>query len=193
LEVNTSTPRALQLLRLGIEMGRFYGLPVYSVALTDARAPDPQAACERAVQLQIGMDAGAHLLQGPTSHMDRMMLSSFVQAVIDNDIVGYVLAARRRPVVSSETLALEAADEVMTDPQYAQFKFASHPHTARHLRCDIWKPWAFAYEEYEAWQQAGCISVVARAAAKASEILATHHPEPLPPALADAVRRAIQS
>jgi trimethylamine--corrinoid protein Co-methyltransferase len=125
--------------------------------------------------------------------MDRMMLSSFVQAVIDNDIVGYVLAARRRPVVSSETLALEAADEVMTDPQYAQFKFASHPHTARHLRCDIWKPWAFAYEEYEAWQQAGCISVVARAAAKASEILATHHPEPLPPALADAVRRAIQS
>ena len=42
----TSTPHALQLLRLAIAMGRFYGLPVYSNALTDARAPDPQAACE---------------------------------------------------------------------------------------------------------------------------------------------------
>jgi len=193
LEVNTSTPRALQLLRLGIETGRFYGLPVYSVALTDARAPDPQAACERAVQLQIGMEAGAHLLQGPTSHMDRMMLSSFVQAVIDNDIVGYVLAACRRPVVSAETLAIEAAEEVMTDPQYAQFKFASHPHTVRHLRGEIWKPWAFAYEDFGAWDQAGRVSVVARAAAKASEILATHHPEPLPPAIVAAVRRLAQS
>ena len=193
LEVNTSTPHALQLLRLGIEMGRFYGLPVYSVALTDARAPDPQAACERAVQLQIGMDAGAHLLQGPTSHMDHMMLSSFVQAVIDNDIVGYVLAARRRPVVTIETLALEAAQDVTTDPQYAQLRFASHPHTVRHLRNEVWEPWTFNYDNFGAWDEAGRVSVVERATAKAREILDTHHPEPLSPDIADAVRRAVHS
>ena len=102
---NTSTPHALQLVRLGAELGRFYGLPVYSNALTDARGPDPQAACERAVQMQLCVEAGAHLIQGPTSHMDQMRLSSLVQALIDNDIVGYVLAACRRPVLSAETLA----------------------------------------------------------------------------------------
>src|SRR5208337_4319711 len=137
LDVSTSTPRALQLLRLGIEMGRFYGLPIYSLVATDSCAADPQAACERAVQLQIGFEAGAHLLQGPTSSMDRFMLSSFVQAVIDNDIAGYVLAARRRPSVSAETLALEAGQDVATDVQYARLKFASHVHTVRHLRDEV--------------------------------------------------------
>jgi len=192
LEVSTSTPRALQLLRLGIEMGRFYRLPIYGVALTDARAADPQAACERTAQLQIGLEAGAHLLQGPTSHMDRMMLSSFAQAVIDDEIVGYLLAAHQHPVVSDETLALDVTDEVMTEPQYAEFKFAAHPHTARHLRHDLWEPGVFAYQEFEAWQRDGSVSVVARATARAREILASHRTEPLPPVLTEALRRSAQ-
>jgi trimethylamine--corrinoid protein Co-methyltransferase len=186
---NTSTPHALQLVRLGAELGRFYGLPVYSNALTDARGPDPQAACERAVQMQLCVEAGAHLIQGPTSHMDQMMLSSYVQAVIDNDIVGYVLAACRRPVVSAETLALDAGHDVATDPQYAALKFASHEHTVRHLRDEVWEPWAFDRDNFAAWDKGGRVSVVERAAAKAREILATHRPEPLPEGIADAIRR----
>ena len=187
---NTSTPHALQLVRLGIEMGRFYGLPIYSSAPTDARGPDPQAACERAVLMQLCVEAGAHLIQGPTSLMDQMMLSSYVQAIIDNDIVGYVLAACRRPVVSAETLALEAGHEVVTEPQYAALKFASHEHTVRHLRDEVWEPWAFDRDNFAAWDKAGRVMVVERAAAKAREILATHRPEPLPTDIIDAIRRA---
>jgi trimethylamine--corrinoid protein Co-methyltransferase len=190
---NTSTPHASQLVRLGIEMGRFYGLPVYSNALTDAREPDPRAACERTYQMQACVEAGANLIQGPTSHMDQMMLSSYVQAVIDNDIVGYVLAACRRPVVSAETLALDAGHEVATDPEYAALKFASHEHTVRHLRDEVWEPWAFDRDNFAAWEKGGRVSVFERAAAKAREILDTHHPEPLPPAVADAIRRAVHA
>ncbi len=188
LDVNASTPHACQLLRLGIEMGRYYGLPIHSLVTADARAADPQAACERATGLLIGFEAGAHLLHGPTSSMDRFMLSSYVQAVIDNDIAGYVLAARRRPSVSPETLAVEAGHDVANDPQFAQLKFASHPHTVRHLRDEIWTPWAFAYDDFAAWDRAGRVSVVERAAAKAREILATHRPEPLPDSIATAIR-----
>ena len=187
---NTSTPHASQLVRLGIEMGRFYGLPIYSNALTDSRGPDPQAACERAVQMQLCVEAGANLIQGPTSCMDQMMLSSYVQAIIDNDIVGYVLAACRRPVVSAETLALEAGHEVVTEPQYAALKFASHEHTVRHLRDEVWEPWAFDRDNFAAWDKAGRVSVVERAAAKARDILATHRPEPLSADIAGAIRRA---
>ena len=189
LSVNTSSPRAVQLLRLGIELGRSYGLPIYSVALTDARSPDPQAACERAVQLQIAIEAGAHLIQGPTSHMDKMLLSSFVQAVIDNDITGYVLAGHSSPEVSAETLALEVAQEVTDECEYARFKYASHEHTVRHLRDGNWQPWAFAYDDFGAWDDAGRVSVVDRAAQKAREILSTHRPELLPHNIAEAIHR----
>ena len=188
---NTSTPHALQLLRLAIEMGRFYGLPVYSTALTDAHEADPQAACERAVQMQICVEAGAHLIQGPTSHMDQMMLSSFVQAVIDNDIVGYVLAACRRPVVSADALAMDAGHDVSTDPRYADLKFAAHEHTAGHLRDEVWEPWAFDRDSFAAWDKAGRVSVAARASAKAREILATHRPDPLPAEMAGAIRELV--
>ena len=118
------------------------------------------------------------------------MLSSFVQAVIDNDIVGYVLAARQRPSVSDETLALEAGHDVATDMQYAQLKFASHDHTVRHMRGEVWEPRAFSFDNFAAWDRAGRVSVVERAAAKAREILASHRPEPLPSSVADAIRRA---
>ena len=190
LDVSTSTPHALQLLRLGIEMGRYYSLPIYSLVATDSRATDPQAACERATGLLMGFEAGAHLLQGPTSSMDHFMLSSFVQAVIDNDIVGYVLAARQRPPVSAETLALEAGHDVATDVQYGQLKFASHDHTVRHMRGEVWEPWAFSFDNFAAWDRAGRVSVVERAATKAREILASHRPEPMPKSVADSIRHA---
>jgi trimethylamine:corrinoid methyltransferase-like protein len=141
--------------------------------------------------MQACIEAGANLIQGPTSHMDQMMLSSYVQAVIDNDIVGYVLAACRRPVVSPDTLALDAGHDVATDPQYATLKFASHDHTVRHLRDEVWEPWAFDRDNFASWEKGGRVSVVERAAGKAREILATQCPDTLPPDVADAIRRLI--
>ncbi len=189
LDPVTSDPQTLQLLRLAAELGRWYGLPVYGVALTDARMADPQAACERALQLQLAVEAGVNLIQGPTSHMDQMMLSSYTQAVIDDDIVGCVLAARRRPEISAETLALEAIADVVSDPALKQLKFAAHDHTVRHLRDNPWQPRAFSYDSYTAWQQAGSVTVVERAAAVARDILARHQPEPLAPEVAGEIRR----
>ena len=65
------------------------------MSVTDAKQPDPQAACELAVQLQMAVEMGVHLVQGPHSMMDQMMLSSFTQMVINDDIAGYVLAGHR--------------------------------------------------------------------------------------------------
>ena len=185
----SSDPHTVQLLRLAAELGRRYGLPIYGVALTDARMPDPQAACERAVQMQVALDAGVNLIQGPTSMMDQMMLSSFAQAVIDNDIVGYVLAAHCRPEISPETLALEAIHEVVTDPTLKALRFAAHPHTVRHLRDHLWHPQTFSYDSYDVWQRTGSQTVVERAVAVARDILSRHHPEPVPRDVADEIAR----
>jgi trimethylamine---corrinoid protein Co-methyltransferase len=182
-------PRTTKMLRLAAELGRYYDLPVYSEAVTDAKMPDPQAACERAVQMQTVLEAGANLIQGPTSHMDEMMLSSFTQAVIDNDIVGYVLAASSPPDVSEEALALDVIHEVATDPMYGNLKYTMHPHTAAHFRAELWQPQAFIYDIYEKWQREGGRTVLQRAEIVAREILATHQPEPLGPGQEREIRR----
>jgi trimethylamine--corrinoid protein Co-methyltransferase len=175
----TANPQAVRLMRTAIEMGRHYGLPVLGLACTDARLADAQAACERAILFQSALDAGAHVIQGPTSMMDQMMLSSFVQAVIDDEIVGYLLAARGRVDVSDETLALDVIDQVIHDESPGGLKFASHPHTARHMRDELWRPQLFNYDAFAAWQRAGGHTLLERAEARAREILEEHQPEPL--------------
>jgi trimethylamine--corrinoid protein Co-methyltransferase len=189
LDVMSASPQALRIMRLATAMGRWYGLPTYATSATDARQPDAQAACERAVQLFALAEAGAHIVQGATSSMDQYMLSSFAQAVIDNDIVGYVLAARVRSSVAPEALALEVTHEVLNDPSLKDLKFSAHPHTAAHNRDEMWQPRCFDYSNFAAWQRAGAPSVVDRAEATAREILARHSLAELSPAAVAELRR----
>jgi trimethylamine--corrinoid protein Co-methyltransferase len=192
LDPITADPLTVQQQRLAARLGHSYGLPVYGVAATDAQLPDAQAACERAVQLCMALDSGMHLIQGPTSMMDAMMLSSFAQAVIDNDIVGYVRAAWKAPELSTETLALDVMHDVVTEPGLKDLKFAAHAHTVRHMREQLWQPATFCRDSHAAWQRAGAPSVLERANAVARKILDQHQPELLPAEMAKEIRRIAQ-
>jgi trimethylamine--corrinoid protein Co-methyltransferase len=183
-----SDPLSVQQQRLTVRLGRSYGLPVYGFAGTDSRAPDAQAACEHAFQFQVAMDAGCSLLQGPTSMMDQMMMSSFAQVVIDHDIIAYLLAARAEAPLDEDSLALEVIHEVVNDPGMQGLKFASHPHTVRHLAEGRWAPLAFRYESYASWQNQGRPSVVDLAADAVRRILAEHRPAALPEEKASTIR-----
>jgi trimethylamine--corrinoid protein Co-methyltransferase len=188
-----SDPLSVQQQRLAVRLGRSYGLPVYGFAGTDARAPDAQAACEHAFQFAAAMQDGCGLLQGPTSMMDQMMMSSFAQAVIDHDIIAYLLASRQEPPLDEDSLALETIDEVVRDPTLRDLKFAAHPHTVRHLAEGGWSPLAFRYESYAAWQAQGSPGVVELACEAARRILGEHSPEPLPEEQAAAIRDIARS
>ncbi|MGQ9502953.1 MAG: trimethylamine methyltransferase family protein [Anaerolineae bacterium] len=189
LDVASASPHALRIMLLATRVGRFYGLPVYVAATSDAHQPDPQAACERATQVYALAHAGASLVQGPTSTMEQFMVSSFIQAVIDNEILDYVFAALTPPDMTDEALALDVTEEVLTDAWLKDLKFAGHPHTARYLREIQWQPRCFDNANPAAWQRAGAQSVVERATALARDILEHHFVEELPPAMATELRR----
>lgn len=181
----TANPAAARLLRGAVELGRSYNLPVCGLACTDAKQPDAQAASEMTALIQLAMAAGAHVVQGPTAMMDQMMLSSFAQAVIDNDIAGYLLALRAPLDVSHEMLALDAIEDVAVDLTLRDLKFATHSHTAAHLCESEWRSAVFSYETFAAWEQRGSRSLREQADALARNIIREHHPEPL---AADKVR-----
>jgi trimethylamine--corrinoid protein Co-methyltransferase len=180
LEVVCADPLSVQQQRLTARLGRRYGLPVYGYAGTDSRQPDAQAACEHAFQFQSALEAGVNLLQGPTSMMDQMMMSSFAQAVIDHDIIAYLLACSAQPPLNEEALALEAMHEVVNDPQLAALKYAGHEHTLAHLQEGRWQPRCFTYRGYAAWQKEGRRTLVELATEEAGRLMAEHRPEPLP-------------
>jgi trimethylamine:corrinoid methyltransferase-like protein len=141
------------------------------------------------VQLFALAEAGAHIVQGSTSSMDQYMLSSFAQAVVDIDIVGYVLASRTPPSVTPEALALGVTGEVLSDPWLEDLKFSAHPHTAAHIRDELWDPLCFDYSNFAAWQRAGAQSVAERAEATARDLLNRHAAAVLPEATAAELRR----
>lgn len=184
LDPRMASPPALEILRASVALGRSYGLPVCGLATTDARQPDGQAACERTATFLAALQGGAQLIQGPTSMMDQMMLSSFAQAVIDNDLVGYLLAARNAPDLSVDALALDAIHDAATDPALSDFRFAAHPHTVAHLRDPHWDPLVFDTDTFTGWRQTGSPTLVERATAVARDLLARPQPEPLPANLA---------
>jgi len=180
LDVVCADALSVQQMRLTAMMGRRYGLPVYGLAGTDSRMPDSQAAAEHAYQFPLAMDAGVNLMQGPTSMMDQMMTSSFAQAIIDHDIISYILACRREPAVDEETLALDVMHDVATSPDLADLKYAGHEHTVRHITDENWQAFCFRSQSYTTWEREGRRGLLELAAEAAAGILATHVPEPMP-------------
>ena len=192
LDPRMADPRTVRILRYSAELGRSYGVPVCGLSTTDSRMPDGQAACERMATFLAGVRGGAQLIQGPTSMMDQMMLSSFAQAVIDDDIVGYALAQAEVLDVSSDALALEPIHEVVERSASGDFGFAAHAHTVAHLREQRWQPLVFDTGSFAAWQKAGSPSLVERATSVARRLMA-QRPEELDKRVAAEIDRIAEA
>jgi trimethylamine--corrinoid protein Co-methyltransferase len=188
----SANPHALQVLRGAVELGVHYELPVIGLSVTDAKLPDAQAANEMALTFMVAMQSGASLIQGATAMMDQMMLSSFAQAIIDHDIVSYLLAVRQRPEITPETLALSVIDDVVNDVSMAELKFAMQAHTAHHMRDEQFQPQVFTYRNFTDWTRDGQTTLLARAEARARDLIAHHRSEPLAPDLTNAIQRMAQ-
>ena len=188
LDPLTSDPLSVRQQKMTVLLGRSYGMPVYSFAGTDSRMPDAQAACEHALQFKIAMDSGCNLLQGPTSMMDHMMLSSFAQTIIDHDIISYLLECRKPADIDADTLALDVIHDTVSDPELKDMKFAAHRHTVDHLDDSLWKPLAFSYDSYANWQRDGKKSTIQRATEAAARIIDSHDPDPLRPEQVKSIR-----
>ena len=172
-------PRVVKVLRTSAQLGSFYHLPIMGIATTDSKSPDSQAAVERAICVQVSIDSGVHIIQGPTSMMDQMMLSCFIQTIIDNDLLGYILATLQDPTLDEETLALDVIQDVLQNEATGSMKFAMHEHTSHHMRDEIWQPLVFNYASFAAWQSAGSPTLNDRAVSVAQRILSMHTPIPL--------------
>ena len=186
-------PQATRATRWGCRMGEYYRLPVWGLMNTDAKAPDVQASCQRTLALQMAVEDGCAVIQGAGSMMDQMMMSSFAQAVIDDDIWGYVLASNAPPDLGEEGLAFDAIREMAGKTGREDLGYALHEHTLRHIREGEWHPRVFRTESFAEWRDSGGGTLLDRARETAATLLADHRPLPLEPGVDREITRIIEN
>ncbi len=162
-----------------VQMGRFYGFPVYiNVGLTDAKTLDVQAGIEKGATLMIGALAGADTF-GHTGICGTDHGASLEWLVADDETMAYVKRIVRGFEVTPEKLAAALVHAVGPGGNYL-----AEDHTVAHYRQELWMPnAAWTREAYATWEAGGRRTMGERLRARVKDILAKHKVEPLDEAL----------
>jgi trimethylamine--corrinoid protein Co-methyltransferase len=157
---------------VGIEMSRFYGLPVLgSAGSGDAKVSDHQAGAEAMMMGLACALAGADTMLA-FGLVDGAQSVSLATTVLDCDTVGAI----KRIVREQEVGAAEALVDDLVEVGIGGHFLARRSTRERSRAGELWRPRRWQREVFE--QYAGR-SLVAEAAAQADELLATHEVPPL--------------
>lgn len=156
------------------QMSHFYNLPFQGGTGIDSTLPDAQAGYERALQVLTNALAGTNFVHLSIGMMEQMLLASYEQAVIDDEILGAAFRIVEGVEVTKDTIALDVIREVGPGGN-----FLAHDHTVRYMRPHTWFPKITNREQWTPWMAAGGKDMRQRANERARKILAEHHPKPL--------------
>lgn len=166
-------------------LAHFYQLPMFSLGgASDSKLVDQQAGIEAALEMLVNALCGGHIVHD-CGYLESGLSGSLAQLAICNEVAGWIRHVCQPIEVSAETLALDLIDQVGPDGQFLKL-----PHTRRHVR-ERWYPTLFDHETYDGWLARGGKTLAERAAEQVSQILASHHCEPLSPAITEAIRRVV--
>ncbi|MBN1178994.1 MAG: trimethylamine methyltransferase family protein [Anaerolineae bacterium] len=162
------------------QMAQFYRLPIYnSAGMTDAKTPDIQAGFEKAMSAVLAALAGSNFIHHAAGMLENMNVVAAEQFVIDNDILGMAMRAVEGIRVDDETLALDVIDAVGPAGHYLMAD-----HTLKHMRSEFFYPSAVVdRNDWDTWSKYGSRTARERARDIARDILNTHYPASLDPAV----------
>ncbi len=160
------------------QMARFYGLPCRSVgSATDSKWEDYQAGFERFATLLPAVLAGVDYITCAGT-LDSSMLESDALLVLDDEVCGAALRMARGIEVNEKTLALDAIRRLGFEGNYI-----TDDHTLANFRQEHFLPHLLVREPYEAWEKSGAKTALDNARAKALQMLASHQPVAIDPAI----------
>ena len=167
-----------------VEVGRYYGLPTASNGVcTDACTPDPMATLEKWANGYLPVMAGANVNAGAGS-LACVGTVSLEQLVIDDDLYGHIFRHARGMVIDEGTLAVDLIARVGPGNAYLM-----EDHTLAHFRDEYYYSPLANRLNAPAWESAGAIDAVERAAGMVRDILAA----PVEPRLTDDQSREVES
>ncbi len=164
----------------------FYNVPLSMGSFaTGAKEPNWQAGLENSLSTFMASVVMSDMLLG-VGLLHGSRIWSYEQMLLDCEIFDIVRKMIEGIVVDDETLALETIRAVGAGPAG---NYLAQKHTKRHAR-DLWLPRFLDRRPYGEWQEKRD-GPRDWARAQAQQILRTHRPDPLDPALAAELERIV--
>ena len=166
----TGAPENHLFAEISAVMGRFYNIPSCSWVSTESMCPDSQAALEKSVGYLTHLQSGVSLIWG-VGQLESELTISPAQALIDNEVLGYVRRYLRGFDVTEETLAVDVTRSVGIRGNYL-----AEEHTLRHFRTELFQPTLLFRQRRPAWKAEGEKSLWQAAEERADELIRRERP-----------------
>lgn len=161
----TGGPENALYAQVSAAMGRLYNMPSASWVSTESMCPDAQAAMEKMFGFYTHMASGVSNIWA-IGQLESEMTFSPAQAVIDNEMIGFVKRYLRGVEVSEETLAEDLVRQVGIAGNYLD-----QVHTAEHFREEFFMPSLLFRKTREAWNEEGGKRLDQRAEEEANQLM----------------------
>jgi len=173
------------LMAASAQIANHYGF-VSSVAsgMTDAKTMDAQAGYEKGITITAAALAGGNLVSAYPGIVGSLMGQSFEGLLIDNDLLGNAQRLLRGIEVNDETLSYD----VIKDTVAGIGHYLGSPQTVQLMRSEFQYPELADRTSQGAWEGEGSRNIYDRAHERVQEILSSHFPEYLDPALDAKIR-----
>lgn len=159
------------------QLARYYGIPSrVTGGSSDANALDMQAGAESLMSTLVAILAGASFVLHGAGELENTMAVSYAKILIDEELIGMARRFAQGIEVSSETLGFDVIKEVGP-----RGNFLTTDHTLTHYRAEQFMPSFLVRDPYAEWKEAGAKRPEERAAERASQLLDTYQPDPMPP------------
>jgi trimethylamine---corrinoid protein Co-methyltransferase len=185
--VSNGGPTSVRFMVAMCELARRWGLPLVGVSAGgDSKLPDEQAAVDL-TYYGFGAVLGGVDLVFDAGNIEGGLQYSPEVATMADEVVGMLRGVLEPVDVSDTMLALDTIRSVGIGGTYL-----GEPHTLSNFR-SLWMPNLLSWHARDDWAAAGSTTLRQRAAARATDLIETHEPDPLPPGMVDAFEGVIRA
>jgi trimethylamine--corrinoid protein Co-methyltransferase len=168
-----------------VQMINFYDLPVsVGAGMTDSKLPDYQAGYEKALAIALAAQAGCNDVSECSGMLGSLMALSFESMVIDNDLLGAALRTVRGIEVSEETLSYD----VISQAVHGEGHYLRSEQTLELMRTEYEYPKLANRQTPGEWEAAGSPDIRQLAGDRVRQILSSHYPQYIDPAVDARIR-----
>jgi trimethylamine--corrinoid protein Co-methyltransferase len=167
------------------QIGNFYDLPTgVASSMTDSKIPDNQAGYEKGITSLLTGLSGANMIHESAGMQASLLGCCYEAMAIDSEMLGTVLRAIRGIEVTDETLSVEVIEEVVKGPGH----FLGEAQTLSLMESEYIYPELGDRERPTTWEETGSLDIRARARTRVQEVLSTHYPSYIDPAVDAKIR-----